>query len=274
MEADMISVVIPVYNSEKTIENCVDSVLKQTREDLIGEVIIVDDGSKDKSADIVTRLASKDQRIKVIKKKNGGVSTARNAGIRASRYRWIAFIDSDDIWLPEKIEKQWEQIQKHRQICFIGCNRNKEFMHWGKKADDNLYVLGLKHILLKTWPHTSTVMIKRSVFKEVGLFNERMRYAEDGDMWNRIALKYFLFYIPVSYEIAGNNKVPYGESGLSANLKEMHKGNLRNIKMLYKKRNISNLFYLFLICFYDAKYYRRILISKINAVNDSEEDDL
>lgn len=258
----MISVVIPVYNSEKTIKSCINSVLTQTREDLIKEIIVVDDGSKDRSAYVVEKLASKDQRIKIIKKKNGGVSTARNAGIRVSKYGWVALLDSDDIWLPEKTEKQWEQIQKHPQICFIGCNRNSENIRRGKKIDDNLYVLSLKHILIKNWPHTSTVMIKRSVFKEVGLFNERMRYAEDGNMWNRIALKYQLYYIPVSYEIAGSNKVPFGESGLSANLKEMHKGNLRNITILYRQKNISEGFYLFLHMFYELKYFRRILISK------------
>lgn len=258
----MISVVIPLFNSRDTIIQCVNSVLNQTRPDLIGEIIIVDDGSTDGSSDLVEHEYGSNKKVNLIRQKNRGVSAARNTGIRAAKYGWIALLDSDDVWLPEKIEKQWEQIQKYLQICFIGCNRNQENIHWGKKVNDNLYALNLRHILIKNWPHTSTAMIKRGVFREVGLFNERMYYAEDGDMWNRIALRYPLFYIPVSYEIAGNYKIPFGESGLSANLKEMHKGNLRNITILYRQKNISVGFYLFLLMFYELKYFRRIILSK------------
>lgn len=259
----MISVIIPMFNSEKTIIGCVESVLKQTRMDLIDEIIIIDDGSTDRSASFVEKKYGDDSRIRLIQKENGGVSSARNAGIKASKSEWIALLDSDDIWLPKKIEKQWEMIKQYKKIRFIGCNRNQENVHWGRRIDDNLYVLDLKHILIKNWPHTSTALIKCDVFRKVGLFNESMRYGEDGDMWNRIVRNYPLFYIPISYEIAGGNKAQFGESGLSANLKGMYDGNIRNIKALRKHGDISAAFYVILRIYNDIKYIRRIILTRL-----------
>jgi len=259
----MISVVIPMYNSEETIGDCICSVINQSRGDIIDEIIVVDDGSEDNSVLVVEKLSANDQRIKIIKKKNGGVSSARNAGIRKAKAKWIALLDSDDIWLSQKIEEQWKQIEQYPQIRFIGCNRNKENVRWGKKIHDNLYQLSLRHILIRNWPHTSTALIRRDVFKKVGLFNEKMRYAEDGDMWNRIACSYPLYYIPVSYEIAGGYKVPYGESGLSSNLKGMYEGNIRNIKVLRSKGIISPQFYTFLRFYYSIKCLKRMSMTKL-----------
>ena len=90
----LISVIIPVYNAENTLVKCVESVLKQDVSDF--ELILVDDGSKDSSGDICDRYAAKDCRVKVIHKKNGGVSSARNRGLDIARGEWITFVDSDD----------------------------------------------------------------------------------------------------------------------------------------------------------------------------------
>lgn len=260
----MISVVIPVYNSESTIADSINSVLKQTRSDLIEEILVVNDGSTDGTEKVVEKLCSSDERIRIISKTNGGVSTARNAGIKAATGLWVALLDSDDVWNPLKLEKQWAEIEKDNSIAFIGCNRNDENLHYGTKVGENLYCLTLHQLLIKMWPHTSTALIKSDVFKDVGYFNEKMRYAEDGEMWNRIALKYPLYYVAESLEIAGGNKVSFGESGLSANLKGMYDGNVSNITELHKNGNISTGFYAFLRAFYWAKYIRRIAITKHN----------
>ena len=114
------------------------------------------------------------------------------------------------------------------------------------------------------WPHTSTALIRKDVFQTLGCFNEKMRYAEDGEMWNRIALKYPLYYVAESLEIAGGNKVTFGESGLSANLKGMYDGNVRNISALHNDKEISTPFYAFLRLYYWAKYLRRIALTGIN----------
>ena len=106
----MISVVIPSYNRENTISNSIESVLKQTYSDI--EVIVVDDGSTDKTEDIVKGIG--DNRIRYIKlEKNSGACVARNIGIMNANGSYIAFQDSDDIWHPDKLEKQYQAIKKY-----------------------------------------------------------------------------------------------------------------------------------------------------------------
>lgn len=260
----MISVVIPAYNSESTIQDSIDSVLEQTRGDLVEEILVVNDGSNDDTVELVERKYSAEDRVRVISKENGGVSTARNAGIKAAKGAWIALLDSDDVWLPKKLEKQWAEIERDQSIAFIGCNRNQENLHYGTKVTENLYCLNLRQLLIKMWPHTSTALIRRDVFQTVGYFNEQMRYAEDGELWNRIAIHYPLYYVAESLEIAGGNKVSFGESGLSANLKGMYDGNVRNIFDLHQKKEISTSFYVFLRFYFWVKYIRRIIITIIN----------
>ena len=104
----MISVIVPVYNSEKTLERCVRSLQRQTAVDL--EIILVDDGSTDGSRLLVSTLAREDARIRVIHKENGGVSSARNAGIEAAKGEYLMFTDSDDYVEPEMAEKMLEGI--------------------------------------------------------------------------------------------------------------------------------------------------------------------
>ena len=90
----LISVIVPVYNVEKYLEACIDSILQQTYEKI--EIILVDDGSTDSCGKICDEYASKDSRLKVLHKGNGGLSSARNAGIKVATGEWITFIDSDD----------------------------------------------------------------------------------------------------------------------------------------------------------------------------------
>ncbi|OLU43726.1 glycosyltransferase family 2 protein [Faecalibaculum rodentium] len=257
----MISVIIPAYNCKNVIGDTIDSVLTQTRVDLIDEIIVINDGSTDGTGDFV-RETYPNSLVSVLDKTNGGVSSARNEGIKRARNEWIALLDSDDVWLPTKIEKQWKQISINQQIKFIGCNRNKENLRYGTKIGENIYKLDLNHILIKMWPHTSTALIHKSVFETVGYFNENQKYAEDGELWNRIALHYPLYYVSESLEIAGDNKVTFGVSGLSANLKAMHEGNVSNIRILHSNNEIGRAFYIFLIVYYNIKYIRRICITK------------
>ena len=93
----LISVIIPVYNSERYLRRCVDSVIGQTYEYL--EIILVDNGSTDSSGALLAEYAAKDPRMRVVEKENGGLSSARNAGLDAFRGEWVTFVDSDD-WIP------------------------------------------------------------------------------------------------------------------------------------------------------------------------------
>lgn len=115
----LISVVVPIYNVEQYLERCINSILQQTYQNL--EIILVDDGSPDNSGVICDSYLSLDQRIKVIHKKNGGLSDARNAGLEIASGEFIAFIDSDDTIMPEMIEKLYQRIDTDRSdMAFCG----------------------------------------------------------------------------------------------------------------------------------------------------------
>lgn len=260
----MISVVIPAYNAEATIVDCIQGVLGQTRADLIEEIIVVDDGSRDNTVKVIEESFDSPI-IRIISKPNGGVSTARNTGIRSAKGDWIALLDSDDVWKSEKIEKQMNAVAEHPEIRFIGANRNNENVRFGERVDSDLYRLSLRSILLKNWPHTSTALIRKTVLDEVGLFNENMRYAEDGNLWNRIAVRCPLYYIAESLEIAGGNKRAYGESGLSSNLEGMYRGNVYNLKELKDNGTISGPEYLFWRLLFWAKHVKRVVLTKLRS---------
>jgi glycosyltransferase involved in cell wall biosynthesis len=106
MNKELISVIVPVYNVEKYLANCIESIIHQTYDRL--EIILVDDGATDSSGEIADKYAGQDKRIKVLHKKNGGLSDARNAGIKAAKGNFIAFVDSDDWVEPDYINKLFE----------------------------------------------------------------------------------------------------------------------------------------------------------------------
>lgn len=116
-----VSFIIPVYNVEKFLPQCVDSILLQTYTDF--EVLLVDDGSPDNSGKVCDAYAQKDSRVRVIHKPNGGLSDARNAGMAAARGEWIAFVDSDDFWVDKTNLSNLMKVAESNQNCdFIGFN--------------------------------------------------------------------------------------------------------------------------------------------------------
>lgn len=116
-----VSVLIPVYNVEKYLEQCLDSIINQTFTDI--EIICVNDGSTDKSGEILKRYAAKDNRIKIVNKKNGGLPSARNAGINAAKGEYLSFVDSDDYIQPDMIEKLYDAaVKTNAEIVICGAN--------------------------------------------------------------------------------------------------------------------------------------------------------
>ena len=131
-----ISIIVPVYNVEKYLNECIDSILAQTFPDF--ELILVDDGSPDNCPALCDAAAAKDKRIRVIHKKNGGQSTARNAGLDAARGEWIAFVDSDDTITPDYCAKLYAAVQQtgaqiaacnYRQVDESGQPLKEQYLH-------------------------------------------------------------------------------------------------------------------------------------------------
>ena len=259
-----ISAIIPMYNSKDTISNAIESILNQTYQGEI-ELIIVNDGSKDGCEKIVEELISNNQTnriITLINKPNGGVSSARNRGIKEASEEWIAFLDSDDIWLPEKLQKQVNEIKKNPNIEFIGTNRNSELYPFFKKANNHLYTLNAKEIIAKWHPHTSTALVNKEVLLKTNLYDETRTHAEDGDLLLRIAQHCNLYVLNENLVYTGGDKRSFGESGLSANMPKMYEGEILALKGARKRKQLNILEYIGFYFWLTMKYFRRIMIVK------------
>lgn len=184
----LVSVVIPAYNAAWCIAKAVDSVLAQDFQDR--EVIVVDDGSTD---DTATVLAGYGDAVRVVRQTNGGLSSARNAGIRAARGEFVAFLDADDWWLPGKLARQTGLMRGRPELGFTSTAARVEdpdgglvnvwtCAHWEESF--------LVHIFTNNADVAgsgSAVMARRALFDGVGGFDESLRSLEDIDMWMRLA---------------------------------------------------------------------------------------
>ncbi|RKR10919.1 glycosyltransferase involved in cell wall biosynthesis [Flavobacterium sp. 90] len=259
-----ISVIIPMFNSEKTIHKCMTSILEQTYDGVM-EVIVVNDGSTDNSKEIVENfiLNNKTQiSFNLINKSNGGVSSARNVGLMASSGFWIALLDSDDRWLPNKIENQMQILNENLDIDFLGCSRNNETLKIFGKKINNLHKVNVKELLIKMYPQTSTAIFKKSLFELYGGYNEKMTHAEDGELWVRYCANSNFYYSPQSLVVTGEGKPSFGYSGLSANLQKMHRGNMYILEQALKNKLINVWSFLLFWFYYQIKHLRRIILTK------------
>lgn len=200
--SDMVSVVIPLYNKEKSIAKTLESVLAQTYTDY--EIIVVDDGSTDNSAAICDEYSTlytihHTPEIRVIRKDNGGVSSARNRGIAEAKGEYIALLDGDDQWDKEYLSEQVKMINDFPEAAMWGINFAE--LNQGKliRKLETALPEGYRGYVENYFqmPNrdsdlfcSSSVVIRREVFDKMGMFDERIKYAEDSDMWFRIIANY------------------------------------------------------------------------------------
>ncbi len=190
----MISVVIPAYNAGRFIRRTIDSVLAQTYTDY--EIIVIDDGSTDDTAEIVKSYGSK---VRYIYQKNAGDGPARNTGIYAAKGEWIAFLDHDDEWLPEKLRLQMELLKRNPQLRWCGANLYRQSGARKAAVGDERFLtdaLGGKDYFENFFEAvssgkcrliTSTMVIHKQVFERAGVFDSCWLRCADLDMWWRIA---------------------------------------------------------------------------------------
>jgi len=261
----VISVIIPVYNAEKSIEKSLISIKNQTWEGVF-EIILVNDGSSDRSKTIIENYQQnhQDQNIILINQENRGVSKARNAAMKIAQGDYIALLDSDDEWLPEKTEKQMKFLE-NQNIDFISSLWNNENITFPYKLqpENKLVRITLKNLLFKITGQTSTAIFKRKIFENTGFFDENQNYSEDANYWMRISEKNQMYILPEKLVIAGNGKKSFGFSGLSANLKEMEKGIQKNIWEMYQTKRINFPEYLFYFVISKLKFAIRPLRAKL-----------
>ena len=244
-----ISVVIPSYNRREFLKRSIDSAINQTKKPL--EIIVVDDGSTDGTE---TMIKSDYDFVKFIKQKNKGVSAARNIGIKVSIGEWICFLDSDDEWKKDKLEKQINAMKSNPGYKFFHSNEiwiknglriNQKKKH--KKYGGDIFDKCLDMCRISP----SSVMIDKTVFDEVGNFNEDLVVCEDYELWLRICDKYRVFFIDepliikygghqgqLSYSIESieNHRIKALEYLILENLNRKNKRHA--IQMLLSKLNI------------------------------------
>lgn len=189
----LVSVIIPTYNRDWIVREAIESVLAQNFSDY--ELIIVDDGSDDRTPDI---LAAYKKQIRVLRQPNRGVSAARNHGIAEAAGRLIAFLDSDDLWLPGKLSTQVKFFEKNSDAMISQTQeiwiRNGRRVN-PKKRHHKFSGMIFERSLALCLVSPSAVMIQRSLFDTVGVFDEALPACEDYDLWLRISCRYPVYLI-------------------------------------------------------------------------------
>lgn len=261
-----VSVVIPCYNSLDTIERAVQSVVRQSL--LPEEIIIIDDcSSLAGMKELLENIKLQNSRIVKINieylKKNNGPGTARNVGIDKATCEYIAFLDSDDVWHPDKLKIQFSYMAAHDDIYF-SCHHMKVLIV--NEADffckdviiteKSIVPINPTRYLFKHYPKggTPSVMIKKTDLR----FKNEKRYSEDYLLWLEYSFKYSGVLLDV--DLAASYKEIYGAGGLSANLYKIEIGELETFSILKEKNIIGNNLYILASIFSIIKFIRRWLI--------------
>ena len=182
-----VSVIIHTYNNEKFIAETVASVLNQTYKDY--EIIVVDDGSVDGTRDALVPYM---QKIRYHYKENGGIASAKNAGISLSETEFVAFLDHDDLWVPDKLQLQMEHFNENPQIGLVYAKYTsfRDGKELRTKPEKGYSGWIFKELLSKSFIQTSTVVVKRECLDAVGPYDETFSLGDEYDMFLRISKKF------------------------------------------------------------------------------------
>ncbi|MEH2161727.1 MAG: glycosyltransferase [Nostoc sp.] len=226
-----ISVIIPAYNSEKTIGYTIQSVLNQTFRNL--ELIIINDGSQDSTLKLITQIP--DSRIQVFSFPNAGGNVSRNRGLQRAVGEFVSFLDADDLWTRDKLQSQLKALQENitAKVAYSWTDyidKNGEFILSGKRVNikGNIY----ENLLLNNFlENGSNPLICRKALITLGGFDESLNAAQDWDMWLRLASKFDFICVPsvqILYRMSGNS--------VSSNLIKQEKYCLQVLKKAYKDK--------------------------------------
>lgn len=255
-----VSVVIPCFRCAATIRRAVDSIVQQTHKP--AEVILVDDASGD---DTLAALHTIEKQysgwVKVIAlMENSGAASARNAGRAAATQPYIAFLDSDDVWHPQKIEIQYAYMSAHPEVALCGhgyrrLTQENALPDW-PVSDCVAQSIHKWLLLLSNRFVTPSVMLRRDIEQR---FVEKQRYMEDHMLWLKIVCSGGKV-VKLSAELAAIYKRPFGVMGLSAQFWSMERGDLGNYRRLYRANCINGFQLGALVVYSVLKYVRRLVI--------------
>jgi glycosyltransferase involved in cell wall biosynthesis len=270
----MVSVIIPYFNRSNTLARALDSVRNQNYQDY--EIILINDGSTDHSETWVNEYIDQypNTRFKHISQKNSGPSTARNNGIMNSEGKYIAFLDSDDAWEPQKLSIQIEYMEENPDMALTGTNYYivKELKRLRYKIIPSIIEARFYYMLFKVVFLTSTVIVCREIFFRDNIwFKAGKNQAEDLLLFLQIVRRYRA--IRFSTPLADYFKSEYGDpDGLTSDLTKLFVNELDNLKILYSEnkqfqdRRISSALYGALVIYTYLKHYRRTLKVKWSTI--------
>jgi len=241
--APAVSVIVPVFDGEKTIERALASILAQTFTDF--EIIVVDDGSTDLTVEAVSRKYGEQLRL-IEHRKNRGAAAARNTGIVAARGRWVAFLDCDDTWRADKLGRQLEMLEKARSLakaCATGYQLYKNGREITFKTKFSPEQFRREILFGCTISPGSTLVVERGVFDDIGLFDEVLLRLEDWDWLLRFASRYEMAFVPVPLaDIYVENRVHQQDTSKIENaLNHIGIKYFRRLSMFAKMRLYSSL---------------------------------
>jgi teichuronic acid biosynthesis glycosyltransferase TuaG len=256
-----VSVVIPTYNSSGTLQRALDSVYSQSS--LPREIIVVDDGSDDWVRSKKIAVSCPDSiAVRFLRlEKNQGVSTARNLGIAAAQSRYLAFLDSDDVWYENKMAIQYGLMTSHH-LDFSMHRYCHDITCPGGDADNSAGRLSLSLSPLSSWTpllrndSTNSVMVLK---QKMVLYDTSLRRGEDFSLYMELLSTRGCRAVYIKRVLAGGFKSTIGVSGLSQDVKGMHLGRTLSLKKLFREGKISMAQYLFGIWTEAIKYPLRVL---------------
>ena len=225
-----IDVILPTFNRAKVLANAIESVLNQTYKNF--QLYVIDDGSTDNTSEMLKNYNSHSN-FHILTQENCGVSAARNYGVKNSQSAWIGFLDSDDEWLPNKLEIQVNYLNENPLIQFLhseeiwvrnGIRVNPKVKHL--KSNNNIFERSLDFCLISP----STAMIKRDLFLECGMFDENFIVCEDYDLWLKILSREEIGFIPSNLTIKNGGHTDQ----LSTKFVAMDYWRIKSLVNLYK----------------------------------------
>ncbi len=273
-----ISVVIPAYNREKYIERCVGSIMEQTMPPF--EIIAVDDGSTDRTVEVLENI--KCEYLKIIRQKHKGAQAARNLGILNANGEYIAFLDSDDEWLPQMLERNIEYILKEKKECALYTNcyrcKNNRKVFWDLPGETgNLY----NFLLLRQGPMFQGLFVPKKVLAKIGLLDESVVSYQEWETSIRLAkeVKFihikeplFLYHLHSNETISKDwKKVVRGYAYVVKKHRQdiIRKHGYEGLRVHYKflvqecKLHKDNLLFFFLL-----QYFMTDILSKVSKLGD------
>ena len=210
--APRVSVITAAYNAEAFLETTIRSALAQTFDDL--EVVVVNDGSKDATSDVVRRVMASDARVRLVEQQNCGLAATRNRGVREARGELIAFLDHDDLWHSEKVALQVAKLDADRNVALVSCYSaliDTEHLcigwRYGGEARGDVYAEMLEWDMISGG---SVPLVRRAALEAAGPFDESLPMRSDWDMWIRLARRHP--FATVTRVLVGYTRSPFSSS--------------------------------------------------------------